>query len=269
MKYYLNNPLAHNGKGIEIPGVTQIDATTVDYAEFFGNLTEDDEVVLIGGDGTLNHLVNYVDPASLKNRMYLIGNGSGNDFLNDIGEKPGKEILLDPYLKRLPTVTVNGKKYRYINNMGFGIDGYVSEGTDKARAKHPDKKVNYTGVALKGLLYDFKPYHVWLEIDGKLYEFDNVWMAPAMLGQYYGGGMKAAPGQDRLSGRLMVVIVTCRSRFTLLKTFPAIFKGTHVKKTKIVKIFTGNRIRVRFSRPCAAMIDGETIPNVTEYLAEL
>jgi diacylglycerol kinase family enzyme len=49
--------------------------------------------------------------------------------------------------------------------------------------------------------------------------------------------------------------------------FPSIFKGEHVAKTDIVQMFTGNEISVRFSRPCAAQIDGETVLNVTEYTA--
>ena len=51
--------------------------------------------------------------------------------------------------------------------------------------------------------------------------------------------------------------------------FPSIFKGEHVKKTDIVQVFTGNEVKVRFSRPCAAQIDGETVLNVTEYAAVL
>jgi len=227
-------------------------------------------VVLIGGDGTINYLINHVDADTLRrHKIYLFGNGSGNDFLNDIGQPPAKEILLTPYLSDLPTVRVNGEERRFINNMGFGLDGYVSAGTDKAREKDPHKKLNYTGIALKGLLYDFKPRHVWLTIDGKSYEYDNVWLAPSMKGRFYGGGMMMAPSQDRLSHTLTVVICTCRSRLMLLKTFPSIFKGTHVKKTKLVKVFTGNNIHVRFSAPCSAMVDGETIPEVTEYWATL
>ena len=47
--------------------------------------------------------------------------------------------------------------------------------------------------------------------------------------------------------------------------FPSIFKGEHVEKKNIVEIFTGREIEVRFSRPCAAQIDGETVLNVTRY----
>ena len=33
-------------------------------------------------------------------------------------------------------------------------------------------------------------------------------------------------------------------------------------------VITGKKVHVKFSRPCAAQIDGETVLNVTEYQAE-
>ena len=55
MKYYLYNPLANNGIKSHIPeGAQLIDASKTDYQEFFAGLKENDEVVLIGGDGTIN-----------------------------------------------------------------------------------------------------------------------------------------------------------------------------------------------------------------------
>ena len=269
MKYYLYNPLSNNGISQDIPGVDVIDATKLDYPEFFAELKEDDEVVLIGGDGTINYLINHVDVSGIKNNIYIYGNGTGNDFLNDINEKPGKEILLNPYLTNLPTAWVNGKAYKYINNMSFGIDGYCCEEADRIKAKKPNKKINYTAIAIKGLLFDFKPRHAWIEVDGKEYEFDNVWLAPAMKGRYCGGGMMLAPGQDRMGDHLTVIVYTCPSKLKSLKNFPRIFEGTHVELTDMTKVITGNKIHVRFSRPCAVQIDGETILNVTEYSAEL
>ena len=268
MKYYLYNPLANNGIKKNLPEVELIDATTVDYPAFFSSLGSEDEVVLIGGDGTINYLINHVDTSALKCKVYIFGNGSGNDFLNDRNEKSGQEFLLDPYIRHLPSVRVNGREYRFINNMGLGIDGYVCFEAEKLR-NNPNRRINYTNIALKGLLYDFKPYHVWLEVDGKAYEYDDVWLAPAMMGRFYGGGMMAAPGQDRTSGKLTSVIGTCRSRLKLLTIFPKIFEGKHVEHTDVIKIHTGNQIHVRFSRPCPAMIDGEVIPDVTEYWADL
>ena len=269
MKYYLYNPLANNGIKPEIAeGQELIDATTVDFGSFFDGLKEEDEVVLIGGDGTVNYLVNHYDCAKLRNNVYLLANGTGNDFLNDINEKPDHEILLNRYLTDLPTVKVNGIERKFINNMGFGIDGYCCEVADQIREKSPNEKIDYSAIAIKGLLFHFKPCHATVEVDGKTYEFDNVWIAPTMKGRFYGGGMMMAPGQDRFSGKLSVVVYMSRSKLKALMAFPSIFEGKHVEKTKMVKVIEGKKVHVKFSRPCAAQIDGDTILNVTEYWAE-
>ena len=268
MKYYLNNGLANNGINSVLPEVDLINAIKLDYAEFFAGLKEEDEVVLIGGDGTINFLINAIDTDNIKNNIYLYGNGTGNDFLNDIGEPPGKEILINKYLKNLPVATVKGKEFKFINNMSFGIDGYCCEEADRIKLKKPNKKINYTAIAIKGLLYAFKPCHAWIEVDGKEYEFDNVWLAPAMKGRYCGGGMMLAPGQDRFSGRLTVIVYMSPSKLRSLKNFPMIFEGKHVALTDMVKVIEGKKVHVRFSRPCAVQIDGETVLDVLEYRAE-
>ena len=268
MKYYLYNPLANNGIKPDLPGVELTDASKIDYPEFFGGLKEDDEVVMVGGDGTINYLINHVDCEKIKNNIYILGAGTGNDFLNDINEVAGKEILLNPYLVNLPVATVKGKKYKYINNMSFGIDGYCCEEADRIKAKKPSKKINYTAIAIKGLLYAFKPCHAWIEVDGKEYEFDNVWLAPAMKGRYCGGGMNLAPGQDRSGDHLTVIVYMSPSKIKSLKNFPLIFEGKHVALTDMVKVIEGKKVHVKFSRPCAVQIDGETILDVTEYWAE-
>lgn len=55
MKYYLYNSLANNGIKPDVdPGTELVDAVGLDYPEYLKGLAPDDEVVLIGGDGTLN-----------------------------------------------------------------------------------------------------------------------------------------------------------------------------------------------------------------------
>lgn len=268
MKYYLYNPHANNGILKYDPGAEKIDATKIDYPEFFAGLDPEDEVVLVGGDGTINYLINHVDTDAIDNNIYIYGNGTGNDFLVDIGEEPGKEVLLNPYITNLPVATVKGKQYKFINNMSFGIDGYCCEEADRIKARKPNKKINYTTIAIKGLIYAFKPHRAWIEVDGKEYEYDHVWLAPSMKGRFCGGGMMLAPGQDRFSGKLTVVLYMGRSKIYSLVNFPKIFKGTHVELKDLVKVIEGRKIHVRFAGPCAVQIDGETILDVTEYWAE-
>ena len=75
------------------------------------------------------------------------------------------------------------------------------------------------------------------------------------------------PLQDRTDAesKVSLMALTCKSKIKTLMIFPSIFKGEHVKYENQVKVFTGNEIKVKFSRPTALQIDGETVKNVTEY----
>ena len=194
-------------------------------------------------------------------------NGTGNDFANDLGHiKECNPFSITEYLKNLPSVVVKGKKYRFINGVGYGIDGYCCEVGDKLK-KIPGKKVNYTSIAIKGLLFHYKPTSAKVTVDGKTHIYKKVWIAPTMNGRYYGGGMMPTPNQKRNSGLLSTMIFHNSGKLKTLMIFPSLFKGEHVRHTKHVDIFEGKEITVEFDRPTSLQIDGETILGVTAYTA--
>lgn len=278
MKYIaLYNPNADNGNGKENAEVlsiayctdefTYVDITSInDYAEFLNGVPLTTNIVICGGDGTLNRFVNDTKSTYIKHKLYYYPCGSGNDFAKDIGASQ-KIVSLDGYLQNLPTVTVNGKEYLFINAIGYGIDGYCCEKGDEIRKKNPKKKINYTSIAIKGLLFHFKPVNATITIDGISRTYKKVWLAPAMHGRYYGGGMMAAPSQQRnnVNGETSVMIFHDCGKLKTLCIFPSIFSGKHIEKNKNVTVLTGQNITVRFDEPRALQIDGETILDVTEY----
>lgn len=275
MIYILFNPLANNGAGeksaraylegnveanAEFKDVTKVE----DMSAFVSSLTADDKIILAGGDGTINKFINAIGEEPVCEIEY-IPTGSGNDFKHDIGEDV-KTIKLNDYIKDLPSVTVNGKSYKFINGVGFGLDGYCCEKGDEMKSKS-DKPVNYTGIAIKGLMGDYKPRNATVTVDGEEKSFTKVWIAPTMKGRYYGGGMMVTPAQDRLAtdGKVTLAVWHGTGKLTTLMRFPKIFKGEHVKYTKMIEFFTGSEITVKFDKPTALQIDGETIVGVTEY----
>ena len=276
MKYHvLYNPISGSGKadkavdklGEKFGGENLVRVSVLDvenYADFFSAIPEEDKVVLCGGDGTLNCFANGVRGLELKNEVFYYACGGGNDFLRDVEGKDGELVLLNGYLQNLPTVTVNGKEYVFVNGVGFGIDGYCCEEGDKLRAKS-NKPVDYTGIAIKGLLFCYKPTSATITVDGQTHEFKNVWLAPTMFGRYYGGGMMPAPEQSREKDSVSVMAYYGSFKLKVLMIFPNIFKGTHVKSTKNVTVLSGKEITVKFDQPRTLQIDGETIFNVTEY----
>lgn len=278
MKYILMNPKANNGLGENDARewakcldeeVTYIDVLKEkDMCGFVKGLNENDEIIVAGGDGTLNHFANDIADIDVPNKMYYVKCGSGNDFYRDNKEYCDEKgmIPLNRFLKNLPIVEVNGIKRRFINGIGYGIDGETCRVGEEMRSK-TTKPINYTNIAIKLLLGGYKVKRATVTVDGETRNFKNVWLAPTMKGRYYGGGMMVAPDQNRFDeeNKVTTVLVYKRSKLITLIRFPSIFEGKHVLKTDSITVLTGKNVTVTFNEPCALQIDGEVINDVTTY----
>lgn len=278
MKYILFNPKSKNGNNQEIIkdlesiiGEEVESKTSVldkkNYLNILESLNSNDQVYIVGGDGTLHYFVNDIKGKDINFDVYFYAGGTGNDFYNDVKkESDTKLIRINEYIKDLPTVYVNGIERLFINGIGFGIDGYCSEKGDELQAKS-DKPVNYAAIAIKGLLFHYKCPKAKVTVDGVTKEYKKIWLAPTMKGRFYGGGMMVAPEQDRLSPNKTVTSVVWHKsgKLKTLMVFPSIFKGEHVKQKKLIEINEGHHVIVEFDRPTALQIDGETVSGVTKY----
>ena len=134
--------------------------------------------------------------------IYYYATGSGNDLWHDLGRQKGDApCRVEELLKNLPVVTVKGESRRVINGVGYGIDGYCCEVGDQMRAASA-QKINYTSIAIQGLLFHYHPTKAVVTVDGVAHTFKKAWLAPTMNGRFYGGGMMryAGPGPPE-SGR--------------------------------------------------------------------
>ena len=278
MIHILYNPLSDNRHGetnakkiVEIPGYEKpefTDITKIDLREYIAAAPDDDKIVIAGGDGTIHFIINKLGGKVPERPLHYFPTGNGNDFKEDIKERDsGEVVLLNEYLKDLPSVSVNGcKSILFLNGIGYGIDGYCCEEGDKLK-KQTTKPINYAAIAIKGMLGAFKQRSAVVTVDGVKREYKHVWLVPTMNGRFYGGGMNVAPGQDRLNPErtLTVIVFRCKSKLKTLMVFPSIFKGKHVDHKKIVDVLTGREITVEFDRPTPLQVDGETYVNVSRY----
>ena len=274
--YIFYNPIANNNKGADVlpelnafiqDEMIKCDMTAIDYNEVISSMEDGDYIVICGGDGTLNRFANTVDCEDLKHDVLYYAAGTGNDFANDLGKKRGDApYSIKKYLVNLPTVTINGKTTKFINGIGFGIDGYCCEEGDRLRAAGASE-INYTSIAIKGLFGKFKPTGGTFIVDGVEHKYKKIWIAPTMHGRYYGGGIMPCPDQRREHDVLSVLVFYGTGRLKTLTIFPTLFQGTHAQRKKNVAIFSGKQITVKFAQPRTLQIDGETIFEVTEYTA--
>ena len=276
MKHLLFNPLANNNQckakadefATKLDSCEVKDVTALDARAFVEGLSAEDEVYLLGGDGTINHFANDTYGVDYKAKIYYYPAGTGNDFFNDVKDKAEANgcVLLNPYMKNLPTVYVNDIERRFVNGIGYGLDGMCCQVADDQMAKGKTK-INYTSIALKLLLFTYSPKKARVVVDGVEKTYENVWILPTMKGRFYGGGMMVAPAQDRLdeSGNVTVVVFKNKGRLKILMNFSKIFTGEHVKLTNMIDIRTGKDVLVEYDEPTALQIDGKTVRNVKSY----
>ncbi len=278
MNYLLFNPKAKNAKtaedlamihkALQSQQIREYNLTDYeDYKDILKNVKPDDTIYLVGGDGTLNRFINDMNTLSIACEVYFYSAGTGNDFKRDVDpENRVNRIKINKYIQKLPTVIINDKKYRFINGVGFGLDGYTCENIDIARQKNIIKN-KYTKQAVTGVLFGYKPCSAKVTIDGVTKEYKKVWCASTMFGKYYGGGICVAPRQSRFNSNHTVtcVVLHSSSRLMLAARFSSIIKGKHAKYTKMVDFHTGHNIVVEFSKPCSLQMDGEVLKNVSRY----
>lgn len=281
--YIFYNPLAGGEAAVtkieefakRYEGALLYDITkTEGYRGICEGLDSSDKVTVSGGDGTLNRFLNEMRGFEFPCDVYYYPSGTGNDFMREMNElNPPAEgedahcaVKINDYIKNLPLIKVTYADGEYegefINGVGFGIDGYCCEKGDDMRAAGV-KNINYAGIAVKGLLFHYKPCGATVTVDGVSKYYKKVWICPIMKGKYYGGGMIPTPGQDRSSGELSVCIFHGSCKLKTLMIFPKIFKGEHVKKAKNVTVLSGKDIKVVYDAPRPLQIDGETIRNAT------
>ncbi len=275
MTYIFYSKSAANGRGLQqalalsktLEGGAQVRALeNFRLSDLFSVVGRDDTVIVMGGDGTINHLINSPTMYPCSRKIFYAAGGTGNDFYRDVRHKEVSDIFpLTPYLQKLPSVKFGDRYLRFLNGVGFGLDGYACAVVAKGR-NTKRKPPSYVSVALKGLLWKFKPLSATVTVDGVNYLFRDVFLATSMFGKYYGNGVKIAPDQNRENtDTLSVVVVHGRNRMGMLPLFAKLFNGTHVKHKKYVTVLTGNQITVNFDRACAMQVDGDVYPETCTY----
>lgn len=278
MVFVLYNPTAGNGRAAEAADRLRKEAGNQEIKEYnlletkdcraiAGQLSAEDTVYIVGGDGTLNRFINAVGDTEIPAEVFFYPAGTGNDLKNDVDpENKSDRIRMNGFFSNLPVATIKGKEYRFFNGIGFGIDGYCCQEGDRLRGRS-DKPVNYTKIAIKGLLGKYRPRNARVTVDGVTREYRKVWLAPTMMGRFYGGGMMVTPGQDRNNAghTLTCAVMWGTGKLKTLVRFPKIFTGRHVKYTDMMDMLQGHEITVEFDEPCALQVDGETVLDVKSY----
>jgi diacylglycerol kinase (ATP) len=273
--FYLNNPASGHKNGVKyFPLIEQalakreieFDAAQTEYAGHGIEIVKKidfekyDGLIVSGGDGTIFEALNGYFANKSKDRIPLgvIPIGRGNAFARDLDLIPERweesvDAILSEKTKRVDVgiFTTEGKKYYFINILGFG---FVTDIAGTAQKLRMFGDLSY----LLGVFYQtaaLKAYKLKVEADGKLFERENVFVEISNT-KYTGKDFLMAPQAGIDDGLLDVTLLNKLSRVRVMQCFPRIFKGTHVKM-KEVETFRAKHIAMSTDVPKLLTPDGQ------------
>jgi diacylglycerol kinase (ATP) len=191
-----------------------------------GTLDTFTDLIIMGGDGTINFTINHFKEISIP--IGIIRCGTGNDFSDLLLGKQPLEKQFETALfvppKQVDAGSCNGKLF--LNGVGIGFDGWIVKRL-LAKGIFTGKAAYYSTVISLLLFYRESP--ITLTLDGKTQSKD-LFMLSAANAQTYGGGFKVAPLANVQDGLLESILVQKVSLLKRLRYLPVIEKGKHLAK---------------------------------------
>jgi YegS/Rv2252/BmrU family lipid kinase len=216
-------------------------------------------VVAVGGDGTVNEVVNglIAPPAPARAELGVVMTGRGRDVCRNFGVPRDPRAAVHRLVAGRPSAVdvgwlepAEGPRRCFLNAGGGGLDGVVAR-----RTAGGGRGGRWGYVA--GLLSALRAHHsvpVSLAVDGQAMWSGCVTTVVAANGACFGGGMRIAPRADPTDGRLDVIVVGALSRAELVAWLPALYRGWHVHNRKVTM---RREVAVRLDAPLPLQVDGE------------
>jgi YegS/Rv2252/BmrU family lipid kinase len=191
--------------------------------------------VAVGGDGTVFEVLNGLMPGARSEEgsptIGVLPLGTGNSFVRDFAED--SEAYCIEAIRRGVTRSCDVLHVRHAAGDLYALSTVsLAFAADVAalvnRRLKPLGRTGYTlGVLLR--LATLAPLHLVLEVDREGSQALDTVLLCIQNNRYVGGNMLMAPDAEIDDGRADLVVAAPVSRMELLRTFPKIFRGTHVR----------------------------------------
>jgi YegS/Rv2252/BmrU family lipid kinase len=213
-------------------------------------------VVVVGGDGTIQEVVNGLmrspDPPSLG----IVGAGSANDIVRSLRlplhPVKAARLALGGTSGAVDLGVCNGRYF--LNVAGVGLDTVVVEAVNAEPGRLGRGRTGYIVQALRELR-GFENPAFTIRFGDEVVETRSTLLAVANL-RFFGGGMKIAPQASPTDGLLDLWIGGDLSRKEVLALMPAIFLGQQGRHPK-VRHERVSSVRVESAVPLRVQLDGE------------
>ena len=185
-----------------------------------------ESLVVVGGDGMV-HLALQALVGSAT-RLGLLPAGTGNDVARYLGVPRGDTAaavdLVVAGRERTVDLARAGSRY-FLTVLAAGFDAIVNERANAMRWPRGQMRYNLATLAE---LRTLRPIDYVLDLDGVERRLPATVVAVGN-GPSFGGGLRITEGAELDDGLLDVVVIDPMSRRELVRTYPKLFRGTHVR----------------------------------------
>jgi diacylglycerol kinase family enzyme len=260
----VHNPLSNNKKSKKttskmvkffkknsIPFMIRSTLKIDNLNDFLDKSTKITDILYLGGDGSINYLINNVDISKIKQNLYFAKSGSGNDLFRSLKRINKGNITI-------AEAQTNSGNVRFINGAGVGMDAmichYVNNDANKS-------KLSYFKNFFKAIL-QYKRTNLEITVDGETHKFKKAYFAAVQNGKYFGGGMKVSPDADITSDSFEICVAHNLNNFLVQLLFLTIYSGSHRFIKKRITFLRGKDIEIKVSNNHYFQTDGEVIEAV-------
>ncbi len=202
-------------------------------------------VVACGGDGTVSAVAGLA--AERGGVLGVLPGGSGNDLARHLGIPRGDLAAAVAVLERGMVRVVDLGRAETADGTTAWFTTVANTGFDAEANRWANTRDRLTGAPLYVLavlrtLTTYRPRPVRLTVDGTVADVD-AWLVAVGNTRSYASGMVITPEASTDDGLLDVCVVGPVSRAEFLRTFPTVFRGTHVRHP-LVTVLRGTEITI-------------------------
>ena len=286
MLYFVINPKSRSGRGLSVWNIVkhELDEKRIKYTYFVtthkGHATKFAEhicslednihyIVAIGGDGTVNEIINGI-PDYSKVILGYIPTGSGNDLAKGLKISTKPTVALERILNSKKFIYVDhgqmtlhnstSSTMRFCTSTGIGLDASICIRGLNSKTKYIFNKIGLSriiyGIITLTKIISLKLVDADVVIDGKKHHYDKVAFITSLIHKSEGGGLLMAPHAKYNDRKLSVFMIHGMPKLKLLCCLAILFLGKQ-PRFKGVTTFDCSSIDIQTSEKLPVHIDGK------------
>lgn len=228
------------------------------------------KIIVVGGDGTLNEVVNGVFTQTKYPTkdiiLSMIPVGTGNDWGRSFNIPTNYKKAIELIAREKTFVQDVGKvqyiskdllkQRHFINMAGLGFDAMVTRRTNKVKREGKSGPFSYL-ISLFSSLINYNHKKVKIKMDDAELKADVFTMSVAIC-RFNGGGMMQAPNAIPDDGLFDVTVITRLSRLLVIRSVKKLYDGSFLKMPQ-VKTFRSQKVEIESDPPMYLETDGESL----------